>query len=102
MTQIPTVVITPSSPANGFIPGAASVAGDNSVTSFSDAMSDALSEAERAGYVADAQAIKAISGTGSLTEVVTALSHAELTLQTLTTIRDRVVQAFQDVMKMPI
>ena len=46
--------------------------------------------------------MKAVSGTGNLTEVVTALSHAELTLQTATAIRDRVVQAYQDIIKMPI
>ena len=46
--------------------------------------------------------MKAISGGGNLTDVVTALSHAEMTLQTATAIRDRVVQAYQDIMKMPI
>jgi flagellar hook-basal body complex protein FliE len=33
---------------------------------------------------------------------VTAISRAELALQSATAIRDRVVQAYQDVMKMPI
>ena len=42
------------------------------------------------------------TGGGNLTDVVTALSRAELTLQTATAIRDRVVQAYQDIMKMPI
>lgn len=101
MTQIPTIVITPSS-SEIYSQNGASAAGDHSATSFSDAIAEALGEAERTGHAAEAQAMKAISGTGSLTEVVTALSHAELTLQTVTTIRDRVVQAFQDVMKMSI
>ena len=30
------------------------------------------------------------------------LSRAELTLQTATAVRDRVVQAYQDIIKMPI
>jgi flagellar hook-basal body complex protein FliE len=46
--------------------------------------------------------MKAIGGDGNLTEVVAALSHAEITLQTATAIRDRMVQAYQDIMKMPI
>ena len=46
--------------------------------------------------------MQAISGEGNLTDVVTALSRAELALQTATAIRDRVVSAYQDIMKMPI
>jgi flagellar hook-basal body complex protein FliE len=53
-------------------------------------------------HAADAKAMDALSGGGDLTEVVTALARAELTLQSATVIRDRVVQAYQDVMKMPI
>ena len=44
----------------------------------------------------------ALNGTGNLTEVVTAVARAQLALQTATAIRDRVVQAYQDIMKMPI
>jgi flagellar hook-basal body complex protein FliE len=46
--------------------------------------------------------MEAIAGRGNLTEVVTALARAELTLQSATAIRDRVVQAYQDIIKMPI
>ena len=53
-------------------------------------------------HAADAKSVEALSGGGNLTDVVTALARAELTLQTATTVRDRVVQAYQDIMKMPI
>jgi flagellar hook-basal body complex protein FliE len=46
--------------------------------------------------------MKAISGGGNLTEVVTAVARAELALQSTVAIRDRVVQAYQDIMRMPI
>ena len=36
------------------------------------------------------------------TDVVTAVSQAELALQTTTAIRDRVVQAYQDIMRIQI
>ena len=55
-----------------------------------------------AGRQADAQSAAAISGGGNITEVVTAVSKAELALQTTVAIRDRVVQAYQDIMRMPI
>ncbi len=70
--------------------------------SFGSTMQQALEQAVQTGHTADDQATKAISGGGNLTDVVVALSHAEMTLQTATTIRDRVVQAYQDIMKMPI
>lgn len=51
---------------------------------------------------ADAAATRALQGQGSVTDVVLAVSRAELALQTATTLRDRIVTAYQDVMRMPI
>ena len=102
MTSIPTMVITPSVAAGAYARTAGSAASEDNTTSFSAAISQALDQAVQSGHTADDQAMKALGGTGNLTDVVTALSHAEMTLQTATTIRDRVVQAYQDIMKMPI
>jgi flagellar hook-basal body complex protein FliE len=51
---------------------------------------------------AETQAKQAISGTGNLTDVATAVAKAELALQTTVALRDRVVQAYQEIMRMPI
>jgi flagellar hook-basal body complex protein FliE len=69
---------------------------------FSALLSRALDGAVNAGKQADAQATQAISGHGDLTQVVTAVSRAELALQTSVAVRDRVLQAYQDIIKMPI
>jgi flagellar hook-basal body complex protein FliE len=69
---------------------------------FSALLNRALDGAVNAGKQADAQATQAISGHGDLTQVVTAVSRAELALQTTVAVRDRVLQAYQDIMKMPI
>jgi flagellar hook-basal body complex protein FliE len=69
---------------------------------FGTVLNNALSGAVAAGHAAEAKATQAIEGQGNLTEVVTAISRAELALQSATAIRDRVVQAYQDIMKMPI
>jgi len=102
MTTIPSIVITPSAAAEAY--GRIARAGPSTAEpqSFGAAIDHALGQAVETGHTADDQAMKAISGGGNLTEVVTALSHAEMTLQTATAIRDRVVQAYQDIMKMPI
>jgi flagellar hook-basal body complex protein FliE len=69
---------------------------------FGAALRGALEGAVRTGQTAENQAMAAIAGTASLTDVVTALARAELTLQTATTVRDRVIQAYQDIIRMPI
>jgi flagellar hook-basal body complex protein FliE len=101
MTTLPTMVITPSGAADAYAKvdrgGGVSDSG-----SFGGMLQRAVESAVETGHAADAQAMQAISGAGNLTEVVTALSRAELTLQTATAVRDRVVQAYQDIMKMPI
>jgi flagellar hook-basal body complex protein FliE len=102
MTTIPTIVVTPSAAAEAYARTARGGASGAAQGSFGTAMAQALDQAVQAGHNADDQAMKAVSGGGNLTEVVTALSHAEMTLQTATAIRDRVVQAYQDIMKMPI
>ena len=48
------------------------------------------------------QTIQAAAGSADLTEVVMAVSKAEMTLETVVTLRDKVVQAYQEVLRMPI
>lgn len=45
---------------------------------------------------------QAVVGRADLTDVVTAVTNAEVTLQTVTAIRDRVVTAYQEILRMPI
>jgi flagellar hook-basal body complex protein FliE len=48
------------------------------------------------------QARQAVAGGADLTGVVTAVSEAELTLQTVIAVRDRVIEAYKDIMRMPV
>lgn len=102
MTDISTIVIRPTSAVEAYSRTAGSVAGADGPNSFGAAITQALGKAVQTGHTADEQTMKALSGGGNLTDVVTAISHAEMTLQTATAVRDRVVQAYQDIMKMPI
>ena len=43
-----------------------------------------------------------IAGKSSITEVAAALANAETTLQTVVAVRDRVIAAYQDIIKMPM
>jgi flagellar hook-basal body complex protein FliE len=71
-------------------------------TDFSALLNRALEGVVATGKQADAQAAQAISGHGDLTSVVTAVSRAQLALQTTVAVRDRMIQAYQDIIKMPI
>jgi flagellar hook-basal body complex protein FliE len=102
MTTIPTIVIKPFTAAEAYTRNALGNTPAGGLGSFGNAITQAFGEAIQVGHNADNQTMKAIGDGGNFTEVVTALSHAEMTLQTATAIRDRVVQAYQDIMKMPI
>jgi flagellar hook-basal body complex protein FliE len=41
-------------------------------------------------------------GKADLTDVVQAVTNAEMTLQTVTTVRDKVISAYQEILRMPI
>ena len=69
---------------------------------FGTALEQALQGVVQSGHAADAAAARGISGEGNLTQVVMAVSKAQMALQSTTVIRDRVVQAYQDIMKMSI
>ena len=45
---------------------------------------------------------KAAVGKADLTDVVTAVTNAEVALQTVTAVRDKVVSAYQEILRMPI
>ena len=69
---------------------------------FGAALTRAMEQAVDVGRQADTATTTALSGQGSVTDVVLAVGRAELTLQTAVAVRDRVVAAYQDVMRMPI
>ncbi len=69
---------------------------------FGSTLERALQDVVHTGHEADAKAVQGMSGEGNITEVVMAVSRAQLALQSTVAVRDRVVQAYQDIMKMSI
>ena len=69
---------------------------------FGATLQRAVAGAVELGHTADASTTQALLGQGSVSDVVLAVSRAELALQTAVAVRDRVVSAYQDVMRMPI
>jgi flagellar hook-basal body complex protein FliE len=81
---------------------AAGVSGSAGAPSFADLLQDAAQEAKGTLQHSEAVGLQSLTKEAGLTEVVTAVSSAEVTLRTVVAVRDRLVQAYQEVMKMPI
>lgn len=75
---------------------------DNAGPSFSDLVSAGLENARSTGYTTEAVSTEALANKAELHDLVTAVSNAELTLNTVVAVRDRMVNAYQDIIKMPI
>lgn len=70
--------------------------------SFADLLKDTAQNAVEIGKTSEQQSIAGIAKQAELADVITAVSNAEVTLQTVVAVRDRVIQAYQDIMRMPI
>lgn len=69
---------------------------------FADALRTATASAVEALRGGEAQTLEAAAGKADINEVVIAVSQAEIALQTVVAVRDRVIQAYQEILRMPI
>ncbi|MGE0743982.1 MAG: flagellar hook-basal body complex protein FliE [Rhodospirillales bacterium] len=69
---------------------------------FGSLVENGLKSAVDVGHNAEKLSAAAIAGKAELADVVTAVNNADVTLQTVIAIRDRVIQAYQDIVRMPI
>lgn len=69
---------------------------------FLDMVSDSLDTSAQAGFKGELNSIKSIAKQASPVDLVTALTNAELELNTVVAVRDRVINAYQEIWKMPI
>jgi flagellar hook-basal body complex protein FliE len=69
---------------------------------FGKLVQDAVREAGRASSAAETQALTAAAGGGDIVDVVTAIAAAEAQLETVMAVRDQVIQAYQEILRMPI
>lgn len=69
---------------------------------FSELLSNAMGEAVQASRAAESQMTAQVQGRGELIDVVTAVANAEASLETVMAVRDQVIQAYQEIMRMPI
>jgi flagellar hook-basal body complex protein FliE len=79
-------------------PGAAPAAGGD----FASLIQSAVGNVAQSGKAAEAQAMAAAAGKADIVDVVTAVAESEAALETLVAVRDRVIAAYEEIMRMPI
>jgi flagellar hook-basal body complex protein FliE len=89
--------------ARAALPTGGEIAAPRTGPSFSSLVENAAKEALSTSKQAEALGTRAAAGANvELTDVVTAVANAEVTLQTVVAVRDKVISAYQDIMRMPI
>ncbi len=69
---------------------------------FANLLESAGEQAMQSMQAGEKVSTQALAGKADLADVVTAVTNAEVTLQTVVAVRDRVVGAYLDILKMPI
>jgi len=85
--------------AAGGVSGAGEASG---VGGFADVLKSAMTDAVQASRKAESQMAAQVAGKAELVDVVTAISAAETSLETVMAVRDQVISAYQEIMRMPI
>jgi|SRR5688572_5251494 flagellar hook-basal body complex protein FliE len=69
---------------------------------FGDLVKEAIGSLTQAARASDAQSQAMAAGKSNIVDVVTAVAETEVAIDTLVSVRDKVVQAYEEIMKMPI
>ncbi|HEY6024635.1 MAG TPA: flagellar hook-basal body complex protein FliE [Pseudolabrys sp.] len=74
----------------------------NGEGSFASVLKEAIGSVAEMGRKSDAQTRAAAAGKANIVDVVTAVSETEVAIDAVVAVRDRVIAAYEDIMKMPI
>jgi flagellar hook-basal body complex protein FliE len=80
--------------------GGAAQAGEQ--VDFGNLVQQAIRQAGESATVAEQQGLAVAAGQADIVDVVTAIAAAETQLQTVIAVRDQVISAYQEILRMPI
>jgi flagellar hook-basal body complex protein FliE len=70
--------------------------------SFGSLLKNAIGSVVEAGRKSDAQTQALATGKSNIVDVVTAVSESEIAVEALVAVRDKVIAAYEEIMRMPI
>jgi flagellar hook-basal body complex protein FliE len=71
-------------------------------TDFTSVLKQAIGSVEDIGKKSDTQTRAMVNGKSNMVDVVTAVSETEVAIDAVVAVRDKIIQAYEDIMKMPI
>lgn len=77
--------------------------GDKAQTpDFGKLVADGMQSVVDAGKVSDQLSLDLVNGKANVVDVVTAISQTELAMESMVAVRDKVISAYEEIMRMPI
>ena len=70
--------------------------------SFGSLVKEAVNALSKTSQNSDMQAQAAAAGKSNMVDVVTAVAESEVAIDTLVSVRDKVISAYEEIMRMPI
>lgn len=82
----------------------AGIAGGSSQsgTNFTSVLKEAMDAVKETGHKSDMQTRAVANGKSNMVDVVTAVSETEVAIDAVVAVRDKVIAAYEEIMKMPI
>jgi flagellar hook-basal body complex protein FliE len=71
-------------------------------SSFGSLLKTAMSSLNQTARATDTQTQALAAGKANIVDVVTAVAESEVAIDALVSVRDRVIQSYEEIMKMPI
>lgn len=69
---------------------------------FANMVKEGIGGVMERGQVAEKTATDLVNGKANVVDVVTAVAETEVALETMVSVRDRVISAYEEIMRMPI
>jgi flagellar hook-basal body complex protein FliE len=73
-----------------------------SETSFGSVLKEAMDAVSETGKKSDAQSRAMVNGKSNMVDVVTAVAETEVAIDAVVAVRDKVIAAYEEIMRMPI
>ncbi len=87
----------------GLTPPSSGATGDaGGTTAFGDALGNLLGNVEHTNAEANSAIGRMLEGSGDVHEAMIAMQRADISLQITVQVRNKLVQAYQDIMRMPV
>ncbi|HZS63834.1 MAG TPA: flagellar hook-basal body complex protein FliE [Xanthobacteraceae bacterium] len=81
---------------------AKAMGGQTSGPNFTEMLKEAVNAVSDAGHKSDTQTQSFAAGKANIVDVVTAVAETEVAVNALVSVRDKVVAAYEEIMRMPI